>query len=74
MKREIDEEGYDWDAGVPHYDHIHYTHDGDIDFSPRIIGGMPSFQGEFPAQVSERSREMLMRLVIFAYLLCVRVH
>lgn len=52
MKRDIDEEGYDWDAGVPHYEHMHYTADGVIDFSPRIIGGIPAFSGEFPAKVT----------------------
>lgn len=51
IKREIDEVGYDWDAGVPHYEHIHYTQDGEIDFTPRIIGGTPAFPGEFPAKV-----------------------
>lgn len=51
VKREYDEEGYDWEAGVPHYEHIHYTEDGEIDFVPRIIGGTPAFHGEFPAKV-----------------------
>lgn len=51
----VDEEGYDWEAGVPHYEHMHYTAEGDIDFSPRIIGGTPSFHGEFPAKVRQNS-------------------
>ena len=37
-KREIDEEGYDWEAGVPHYEHFHYNEEDEIDFAPRIIG------------------------------------
>jgi len=51
-KREIDEEGYDWDAGVPHYEHFHYNEDGEIDFAPRIIGGNIAAAGEFPAKIS----------------------
>lgn len=51
MKREIDDEGYDWEAGVPHFEHIHYGEDGEILFAPRIIGGTPAFHGEFPAKV-----------------------
>lgn len=58
VKREVDEEGYDWDAGVPRYEHMHYTEDGDIDFSPRIIGGIPAFNGEFPAKVSRHSTKV----------------
>lgn len=55
-KREIDEEGYDWEAGPPHYEHFHYTIDGEIDFAPRIIGGHPAAHGEFPAKVSLQTR------------------
>ena len=51
-KREVDGEGYDWDAGVPRYEHIHYDENEEIDFAPRIIGGTPSWAGEFPAKVS----------------------
>lgn len=56
VKREIDEEGYDWDAGVPRYAHMHYTEDGEIDFAPRIIGGTPAWAGEFPAKISLQTR------------------
>jgi secreted trypsin-like serine protease len=35
---------------------MHYTEDGEIDFAPRIIGGVPSFQGDFPAKVSLQTR------------------
>lgn len=53
-KREVDEEGYDWDNGAPRYEHMHFMEDGEIDFSPRIIGGTPSFQGEYPAKVDRK--------------------
>lgn len=51
----MDEESYDWDA-IPHYEHIHYTEDGEIDFVPRIIGGTPASHGEFPAKISLQTR------------------
>lgn len=51
IRREIDEEGYNWDAGPPKYEHFHYAEDGEVDFAPRIIGGTPAFHGEFVAKV-----------------------
>lgn len=50
---------WDWEAGPPHYEHIHYTsdaEDGEIDFAPRIIGGTPAWHGEFPAKISIQNR------------------
>jgi hypothetical protein len=55
-KREVDEKGYDWDAGVPRYEHMHYDENHEIDFAPRIIGGTPAWAGEFPAKVSLQTR------------------
>jgi len=46
-----EKDSYNWEAGVPHYEHVHYNHDGEIDFAPRIIGGTPAEHGDFPAQV-----------------------
>lgn len=55
-KRQIDEEGYNWEAGPPKLEKFHYQDDDTIDFAPRIIGGAPSWLGEFQAKVSVQTR------------------
>lgn len=59
-KRQADDEAeqpeWDWEAGPPHYQHFHYNDEGEIDFAPRIIGGVPSWHGEFPAKISIQTR------------------
>ncbi|CRK90510.1 CLUMA_CG004118, isoform A [Clunio marinus] len=56
VDNDVDEEGYDWEAGPPRYEHFHYAENGEIDFAPRIIGGTPSWHGEFPAKISLQTR------------------
>ncbi|CAO1438468.1 unnamed protein product [Diamesa hyperborea] len=56
-REENDEiEDFNFESGIPHYPHAHYTNDGEIDFMPRIIGGEPSWHGEFPGKVSLQTR------------------
>lgn len=50
------ESDWNWDAGIPHYQHPEYNDRDEIEFFPRIIGGTPAFLGEFPSKVSLQTR------------------
>jgi hypothetical protein len=37
---------WNWDAGVPHYQHPRYNDNDEVLFFPRIVGGQVAFHGE----------------------------
>jgi hypothetical protein len=51
-----DESQWSWETEFPRYPEPKYDDNGEILFFPRIIGGNPAFQGEFPAKVSMQTR------------------